>query len=104
MLLKKANEEAGAALLELVTFILLGQLLVTGWMIQLAGELDHKTRLQLFASSLARSIAVDNPQEESLRKDFGLALAKVEITTCAKPNVCLKVSAKGSVVLGLSRR
>lgn len=97
--------DMGSMVLELITFVLVGQLLVCGWFLQLSEQLDHKTRLQLFASTLARSLSLgDEEIEPTLRRDLSLPTAVTRIMDCGIKQVCLEVSDEGKVAVGVGRK
>ena len=99
----KTSSETGSAVLEVITFVLVGQLLVMGWLIQLAEQLDHKTRLQLFAISMARSLSLGHSElEPILKDDLGLVDTKVQNLGCNDPLICVKVDDSGMNVVGVS--
>ena len=101
----KTSSESGAAVLEVIAFVLVGQLLVMGWLIQLAEQLDHKTRLQLLAISMARSVSLDHSElEPILKEDLGLASANVHCLTCNASLVCVEAVEGDLRVRGISRK
>lgn len=101
----RPSSESGTAVLEVVTFVLVGQLLVMGWLIQLADQLDHKTRLQLFAMSMARSVSLGHSELESiLKEDLGLVSSRMQILSCNSSLVCIEVVESDMRVLGISRK
>ena len=101
----RPSSESGTAVLEVVTFVLVGQLLVMGWLIQLADQLDHKTRLQLFAMSMARSVSLGHSElEPILKEDLGLVSSRMQILSCNSSLVCIEVVESGMRVLGISRK
>lgn len=101
----KISSETGAAVIEVITFVLVGQLLVMGWLIQLAEQLDHKTRLQLFAISMARSVGLGHSElEPVLKDDLGLVGSKVQDLGCNGPLICVQ-SVEGELkVVGVSHK
>jgi hypothetical protein len=50
--------ESGSAILEFITFVLVGQLIVFAASISLATQLTSKVELQVMASKVARTIAL----------------------------------------------
>lgn len=50
--------DLGSAILEFITFVLIGQLMVFGGSIALATELSSKVELQMMAATAARTIAL----------------------------------------------
>lgn len=101
----RPSSESGTAVLEVFTFVLVGQLLVMGWLIQLADQLDHKTRLQLFAMSMARSVSLGHSELESILKDdLGLVSSRMQILSCNSSLVCIEVVESDMRVLGISRK
>lgn len=101
----RPSSESGTAVLEVVTFVLVGQLLVMGWLIQLADQLDHKTRLQLFAMSMARSVSLGHSElEPILKEDLGLVSSRMQILSCNSSLVCIEVVESDMRVLGISRK
>lgn len=105
MRLSKTSSESGAAVLEVITFVLVGQLLVMGWLIQLAEQLDHKTRLQLFAISMARSVSLGHGElEPVLKEDLGLPNSKLQNLGCSDALTCMEVTDGGMQVVGVSHK
>lgn len=105
MRLSKTSSESGAAVLEVITFVLVGQLLVMGWLIQLAEQLDHKTRLQLIAISMARSVNLDHSElEPILKEDLGLASSNLHSLNCNALLVCVEAVEGDMRVRGISRK
>jgi predicted Kef-type K+ transport protein len=105
MRLSKISSETGTAVLEVITFVLVGQLLVMGWLIQLAEQLDHKTRLQLFAISMARSVSLGHTElETAMKEDLGLVGAKMQNFGCNEPLVCVQAVEGGMKTFGVSHK
>lgn len=103
MRFSKIRSSRGSAVLELITFVLVGQLLVSGWLVQIANELDHKMRLQLFAISLARSSSLGTTNLEArLRQDLSLPRAEVRQLACGESLTCLSVTDGSGEVTGVS--
>lgn len=105
MRFSKTKSDRGSAVLELISFVLVGQLLISGWFVQIAGELDRKVRMQLFAISMARAASLGNSSlEANLRQDLGLANAQLRNLPCIEPLVCLEVLDESVRVVGVSHK
>lgn len=101
----RTNSDSGSAVLEVITFVLVGQLLVAGWLIQIAEQLDHKVRLQLFAATIARSIGLQNNNLQSeLEKDLNLTDVKIQRLDCHRSLVCVSVQDDAMSTIGVSHR
>ena len=101
----KTSTDSGSAVLEVITFLLVGQLLAMGWLIQLAEQLDHKTRLQLFAISMARSLSLGHSElEPVLKEDLGLASSKAQSLNCNASLACVEAVDGDLRVIGISRK
>jgi hypothetical protein len=55
---RRLSDEAGSAILEFITFVLVGQLLVFAASMSLSSALTNKVELQILASQAARTIAL----------------------------------------------
>lgn len=56
--MRRLRDEAGSAILEFITFVLVGQLLVFAASMSLSSALTNKVELQIMASQAARTIAL----------------------------------------------
>ncbi|MEO0313402.1 MAG: hypothetical protein RL140_632 [Actinomycetota bacterium] len=105
MLRSRTKSDSGSAVLEVITFVLVGQLLVAGWLIQIAEQMDHKVRLQLFAATMARSIGLQNNNLQSeLEKDLNLDGVKIQPIACDSPLICVSVQDESMSSIGVSHR
>lgn len=92
MLPSKFLSERGSAILEFITFVLVGQLLILGLAVSTSMTLSHRAKLELFSATLARAISQGHPQLEAiLRLDYQLPSALVRQISCKAEYVCLEV-------------
>lgn len=82
------KSENGSALLEFITFILLGQLLVFGGSILISLELGKKVELQVLAGQTARNLA--------LNRDFVLPTDVLLVRDPCTPRVVCITLKQGS--------
>lgn len=87
--------DSGSAVLEFITFILLGQLMVFGGSLLISSELAKKVELQVLAGQTARNIALN--RELSLPADVAL----VE-DSCATRVVCISLKRGNQTVSAVS--
>ena len=88
MFLRNFKSDSGSALLEFITFILIGQLFVFGGSMLISTELAQKVELQVLASQTARNIALN--REATLPADVtvveGSCVARVICVTLRRGN------------------
>lgn len=87
------RDELGSAVIEFITFVLVGQLLVLSGSIQLATYVDHKLKLELMAHQIARAEAIGSSKVlfESLKNDYQLPTVNYETVRCPYKLVCVKI-------------
>jgi hypothetical protein len=95
MFLQNVRSERGSAILEFITFVLVGQLLVFGGSMAIANQLREKVELQLFAAQAARSLAL----ARELTLPEGVTVSGNE---CEGKLICVKVSKGALSVIGVS--
>ena len=89
--------DSGSAILEFITFVLIGQLMVFGGSIALATELSSKVELQILAATAARTIALGREVQVPSN-------VKIDQPDCPARLVCVNLSRGEQKVAALSYR
>lgn len=89
--------DSGSAILEFITFVLIGQLMVFGGSIALATELSSKVELQMMAATAARTIALG--REVQIQSNVSLVQPD-----CPARLVCVTLSRGEQKVAAVSYR
>ena len=91
------KSDAGSAILEFITFVLIGQLMVFGGSIAISAQLSAKVELQLLASKVARGIALDRQVQVPTQVSLVHAV-------CPARLVCVRVQSGEQIVTSVSYR
>ena len=89
--------DSGSAILEFITFVMIGQLMVFGGSIALAAELSSKVELQMMAATAARTIALG--REVQIQSNVSLVQSG-----CPARLVCVTLSRGEQKVAAVSYR
>ena len=93
----RLKSELGSAILEFITFVMVGQVVVFGATMALANQLSTKVELQIAAANAARSIA--------LGRDFQLPTnVSLSQSVCLPRLVCVTLSRGDEKVTSVSYR
>ena len=95
--MRRLKCDSGSAILEFITLILIGQLMVFGASISLATELSSKVELQILAAKTARTIALGREVQIPLT----VTLAQSD---CPARLVCVTLSRGEQQVAAVSYR
>lgn len=85
----KLNGQAGSAVMEFITFVLVGQMMIFGGSMVLAKQLSQKVEGQLDAINRARALALGSTSPSGADE-------------CAGPLVCTRFDLAGQIFSGLS--
>lgn len=91
------SSDAGSAILEFVSFVLVGQLLVFGGSFALATELTAKVELQILASQIAKTLA----QEAAITLPAGVEMIE---KSCGSEIICVTFTQESRKVSAVSFR